>query len=207
VNTVKSSFNKTADEEEPRSYTGLLYVISFLILFISFVLSFIAFFSPFWYVELNTGYMTGLWGRCATPEIYCIWFIERDSAWEKSIPQWHVAAQVLYAIGIIVLFLCMMTSVGQLMFRCCKMSYRLPLYIGVFILVAVLFELLSIMVFGIGAYRDFEVSINSWVGHFEWAFFVGIAALFVVSAAGVIYIHVGRVWHAEMHGYELSLFI
>jgi hypothetical protein len=203
-NTTRSTLNASGRSEEkaPRSQAWLLMGIAFTITFIAFILSFIAFFSPFWIVELNAFYTTGLWGRCDSPDTICIWFMERDFAWEKSIPDWHVAAQVLYSIGIGLLFIALMLAVGQLIFRCCKMFFMLPIFIGFIILIATVFELLSITVFGIGAYRTFEVSLNSWVGRFEWAFYVGIAALFIDSLAGVVFIHAGRKYLKEMRGYD-----
>jgi len=191
-----------SEEKSPMSLAWMLLGISFTIQFLAFLLSAIAFFSPFWYIELNTLYRIGLWGRCDDPDFQCKWFFENDYAWEKFIPKWQVAAQVLYAIGIGLLFISLMLAVGQLMFRCCKTYFSLPIFIGVLILVSMIFELLSITVFGIGAYQQFEVSLHSWVGHFEWAFFVGIAALFVTTVAGIIFIHAGRKFVKEMSGYD-----
>jgi hypothetical protein len=82
------------------------------------------------------------------------------------------------------------------------MYFSLPIYIGIIILVAMLFEVMSITVFGIGAYQQFEVSLHSWIGRFEWAFFVGIAALFVCTVAGIVFIHAGRKYVKEMRGYD-----
>jgi hypothetical protein len=179
----------------------MLLGIAFLIQFLAFVLSFIAFFSPFWMVELNTHYRTGLWGRCNYPDLLCIWFNEQNFAYEKSLPGWHVAAQILYAIGIGTLFISLLMALGFIVFRCCKTVFGLPSIIGVLILIATLFELMSITVFGIGAYRVYEVSLNSWVGRFEWAFYVGIAALFVDSVAGLTFLHAGQKYLREMKGY------
>jgi len=204
VNTTRSTLNASgrSEEKSPMSLAWMLLGIAFVIQFLAFLLSCVSFFSPFWYIELNTLYRIGLWGRCDDPDLQCKWFYENDYAWEKSIPRWQVAAQVLYAIAIGLLFISLMLSVGQLIFRCCKTLFILPVIIGVLILVAMLFELLSIAVFGIGAYRQFEVSLHSWIGRFEWAFFVGIATLFVCTIAGIVFVHAGLKFLKEMRGYN-----
>jgi len=195
---------RSTDDKKPMSMAWLFMGIGFAVQFVAFLLSFVAFFAPFWYIELNTGYQTGLWGRCDGTDNVCIWFLERDYAWEKFIPKWHVAAQVLFAFGIILLFLSLMMSVGQLLFRCCKTVFVLPTITGVIILVAMLSELIAITAFGVGAYNQFEVSLNSWVGQFQWAFYVAIADLFICSFAGMIFIYAGTKYQEEMKGYTMS---
>jgi len=83
---MASSNNKSKDGEQPMSMAWLCLKVAMLLLMLAFLLSCITFFSPFWMVELNTLYHTGLWGRCDDGEFNCIWFHERDYAWEKSLP-------------------------------------------------------------------------------------------------------------------------
>jgi len=207
VNTTRSTLlNTTAKSQEeknknPISNAWVLLWVSLGVHFLALCMSAVAFFAPFWRIELNTWYRTGLWGRCDGFDWVCVWFMERNYAWERSLTGWHVAAQVLYAIGIGVLFIAFCLGVGQIIFRCCKTTLGLPSIIGLMTLGAMLFELVSVMCFGIGAYRDFEVSINSWVGHFDWAFYVAIAALFVDTIAGLLFLAAGSKFLEEMKGY------
>jgi len=69
--------------EQPFAWNDCILKLSFLLQFISFVLSGVAFFSPFWYIELNTDIRAGLWGRC-DKLLECIWFHERT--YEQSLP-------------------------------------------------------------------------------------------------------------------------
>jgi hypothetical protein len=195
---------KNEDDERPQSRAGLWVGIGLLLHLLALLLSTIAFFSPFWMVEVNSLYHTGLWGRCDDSELNCIWFHERNYAWERSLPSWHVASQVLYAIGYGLLILAFLLTIGHWIFRCCKLAFSIPVYIGITICVATLFELLSIIVFGSEAYVVYEVSVNSWLGHFEWAFFIGIAALFNCTFAAFFYIYGGRQVVKDMEGYEAS---
>jgi len=71
------------EEVQPFPWNDCIMKLSFLLQFFSFVLSGVAFFSPFWYIELNTDIRAGLWGRCDA-ELECIWFHERD--FEQSLP-------------------------------------------------------------------------------------------------------------------------
>ena len=64
------------------------------------------------------------------------------------------------------------------------------------------FETFSIGTFGIGAYRVYECSINSWVARFEWAFYIGIAALFNCLLASLTYLYAGWSIRDTMRGYE-----
>jgi len=74
-------------EDSPgESKAKLIVNVAFLLQWLAFLLSFITFFSPFWYIELNTGITIGLWGRCEANIQNCIWFNERDYAWEHSLP-------------------------------------------------------------------------------------------------------------------------
>jgi len=204
VNTTRSTLNtsgKSQEEKNPISIAWVLLWVSLAIHFFALFLSAVAFFAPFWRVELNTWYRTGLWGRCDGFDWVCVWFMERNYAWERSLPGWHVAAQILYAIGLGVLLISFCLGVGQIIFHCCKTIFGLPMIIGLMTLVAMLFQVTSIMSFGIGAYREFEVSINSWVGHFDWAFYVAIAALFVETIGGLMFMAAGSRFVAEMKGY------
>lgn len=197
---MPNSKSKTQDEK-PMSIAWLALGIGWLLLLLAFLLSCIAFFSPFWMVELNTLYHTGLWGRCDDSEFNCIWFHERDYAWEKSVPGWHVAAQVTYAIGIGILFIALMLSIANLILRCCKNMFNMGVIIGLMIFITTVFETLSILIFGIGAYRLYDVSINSWSARFEWAFYIGIAALFNCFFAGIVFVFGGSRMVKEMAGY------
>lgn len=203
VNTTRSTLNMSkTTEEKTRSTAWTLLPIAFIVLCLAFILSGISFFAPFWYEDINNHYRVGLWGRCNDPDLVCIWFMERNYAWEKSITDWHIASQILFAIGIGLYFISLMTAIGQLIFRCCKTFHKLPMFLGMVICIGTLFELLSIIIFGVGAYRTYEVSLYSWIGRFEWAFYVGIASLFVDLTAGLLFIHAGRVYLKEMNGYE-----
>jgi hypothetical protein len=197
------------EEDSPgMSKANLIVNVSFLLQLLAFLLSFISFFSPFWYIELNTGITIGLWGRCEANIENCIWFNERDYAWERSLPDWQVAAQVLYAIGIGILGISCCLAVGHIMFGCCKIFTEgfLPIVFGVLILIAMVFETLSIGTFGIGAYHVYECSIHSWVAHFEWAFYVGIAALFNCLFAGLAFIFAGNSIREDYKGYTAAPF-
>lgn len=70
-----------------------------------------------------------------------------------------------------------------------------------FFLFPAVFETLSILIFGIGAYRVYDVSINSWSARFEWAFYIGIAALFNCFFAGIVFVFGGSRMVKEMAGY------
>jgi len=71
------------EEKQPFEWNACFLKLAFLLQFIAFVLSGVAFFSPFWYIELNTDIRAGLWGRC-DEELECIWFMERS--FQKSLP-------------------------------------------------------------------------------------------------------------------------
>lgn len=191
--------------DDPKLSKGHFVVrLGFLIQLLAFILSFVSFFAPFWHVELNTLIRVGLWGRCDDVELECIWFLQRNYAWEKSLPGWHVAAQVLFAIGIGVLFISCMWSICNLMFKCCRIQYKrglFPIIFGILVAVAMIFETLSITVYGIGAYQNYECSLNSWVARFEWAFYVGIAGLFVCLVSSLLLIYGGLILKRDMKGY------
>lgn len=70
------------------------------------------------------------------------------------------------------------------------------------VIVSAIFETFSIAIFGIGAYQVYDVSINSWVARFEWAFYIGIAALFNCFFAGILFIIGGIRMTKEMKGYS-----
>jgi len=71
------------EEVRPFPWNDCIFKLGFLLQFVAFVLSGIAFFSPFWYIELNSEIREGLWGRC--DRLYeCIWFHERS--FEQSLP-------------------------------------------------------------------------------------------------------------------------
>jgi hypothetical protein len=195
------------DENKTLVRAYFLVRVSFLLQLMAFLLSFIAFFSPFWHVELNTGIQIGLWGRCSNIDLECIWFMERDHAWEQFIPAWHIAAQILFAIGIGILFISCMMAVGNIMFKCCKIRLDVglsPIIFGIMIFVAMIFQTFSIGTYGIGAYREYECSINSWVAHFEWAFYIGIASLFGCLVASCSYLFAGYEIREEMKGYTIE---
>lgn len=187
--------------EDVQAKSGLLVGVGFLLHFLAFILSAIAFFSPFWMIEVNSGYKTGLWGRCDRKEMDCIWFHERNYAWEKHIPEWHIAAQATFAIGFFILTLGLLASVGQLIFHCCRTIYILPFYVGISVAVTMVFELISIVCFGSGAYMVYDVSINSWLGNFIWAFYVGICSLFLCTASSAFYIMGGWKMRSYMKYY------
>jgi len=67
---------------------------------------------------------------------------------------------------------------------------------------SVLFEALSIGIFGIGAYQVYECSIHSWVANFEWAFYVGISALHSCLFSALSYFYVGYAIREEYKGYD-----
>lgn len=201
---MASSNNKSKDGEQPMSMAWLCLKVAMLLLMLAFLLSCITFFSPFWMVELNTLYHTGLWGRCDDGEFNCIWFHERDYAWEKSLPGWHKAAQVTYAIGIGTLTIALILAIANLILRVCKTVFKMGIIIGVLIMVTTIFEIMSITIYGIGAYRVYDVSINSWVARFEWAFFIGIAAIFICFFAGIVFIYGGLRMVKEMKGYSYA---
>jgi len=69
---------------------------------------------------------------------------------------------------------------------------------------SVIFQTISITIFGIGAYQVYECSINSWVANFEWAFYVGIASLFSCLIAAIGYIFSGYSIYEDMKGYEMT---
>lgn len=192
------------DESKAEARNKFIVRLSFLLQLFAFVVSFISFFSPFWYIELNSRIRVGLWGRCDDIELECIWFLQRDYAWERSLPGWHVASQVMYAIGIIILFISCIMAIGNIMFKCCKLHLDLgtcPIIFGILIAIAMVFQTFSIGIFGIGAYQVYECSINSWVANFEWAFYVGIAALFNCLIASLGYIYAGYAIREDMKGY------
>jgi hypothetical protein len=193
-------------EESPSESTAQLVAkVAFLLQWLAFLMSFITFFSPFWYIELNTDITVGLWGRCEADINNCIWFNERDYAWERSLSAWHVAAQVMYAIGIGVLAISCTLAVGTLMFGCCRLSEGTwPIIFGIMIAIAMLFETFAIAIFGIGAYQECEVSLHSWVAHFEWAFFVGIATIFACLIASLTYLFSGCSIHEDYKGYSAA---
>jgi len=197
-----NSNSKAKDGEQPMSVAWLCLKIAMLLLILAFLLSCITFFSPFWMIELNTLYHTGLWGRCDDLEFNCIWFHERDYAWEKHLPAWHKAAQVMYAIGIGTLTIALVLAIGNLILRVCKVVFNMGIIIGGLILVTTVFETFSIAIFGIGAYQVYDVSINSWVARFEWAFYIGIAAIFNCFFAGIVFIYGGIRMTKEMKGYS-----
>jgi hypothetical protein len=191
-------------EESPgESKSNFIVNVAFLLQLLAFVMSVITFFSPFWYIELNTGITIGLWGRCEAAIANCIWFNERDYAWEHSLAPWHVAAQITYAIGIGILFISCWMAIGNIMFQCCKLQAvgTWPIIFGILIGVAMIFETISITIFGIGAYLVYECSLFSWVAHFEWAFYVGIATLFCDLIAGAAFIIAGYNIREDYKGY------
>jgi len=71
-----------------------------------------------------------------------------------------------------------------------------------FVLFLVLFETLSVGIFGIGAYQVYECSIHSWVANFEWAFYVAISALHSCLFAALSYFYVGYSIREEYKGYN-----
>jgi len=66
----------------------------------------------------------------------------------------------------------------------------------------VVFESLSIGIFGVGAYEVYECSINSWVANFEWAFYVAISAVSTCLFASLSYFYVGYAIREEYKGYD-----
>ena len=52
------------------------------------------------------------------------------------VSEWQVAAQVMFAIGIGILFLAFLVALGNLVFKCCRPLTQLPLSIGITILIA-----------------------------------------------------------------------
>jgi len=195
------------DENKAEARNHLIVRISFFLQLLAFILSFIAFFAPFWYIELNTRIRVGLWGRCDDIELECIWFLDRNYAWERSLPSWHVASQVMFAIGIGILFISCVMAIGNIMFKCCKLHLdrgTCPIIFGVLIVIAMIFQTVSITIFGIGAYQVYECSINSWVANFEWAFYVGISSLFSCLIAAIGYLFSGYSIHEDMKGYDTA---
>jgi len=83
--TLSEIFDKmqNKEEEKPFPWNDCILKISFFLQFLAFVLCGIAFFSPFWYIELNTDIRAGLWGRCDRL-LECIWFAERS--FQQSLP-------------------------------------------------------------------------------------------------------------------------
>lgn len=197
------------EENKKSALAHFIVRLAFLLQLMAFLLSFISFFAPFWYIELNNRIQIGLWGRCDEIDNNCIWFVENNYAWERSLPGWHVAAQVMFAIGIGILFISCMMAVGNIMFKCCKLHLDLgtcPIIFGILIAVAMVFETFSIGIFGIGAYQVYECSINSWVANYDWAFYVGIAALFNLLLASLAYIYAGWTIRDDMKGYDQQMY-
>jgi hypothetical protein len=99
-------------------------------------------------------------------------------------------------------------AVCTIMFQCCKVLEEgiWPIVYGSIIAAAMIFETFSIGVFGIGAYQVYECSINSWVAHYEWAFYVGIAALFNCLIASLAYLFSGYSIREDMKGYTSAPF-
>jgi len=66
----------------------------------------------------------------------------------------------------------------------------------------VVFEALSMGVFGVGAYEVYECSIHSWVANFDWAFYVGISGLVSCLFTSLSYLYVGYAIREEYKGYD-----
>jgi len=81
------------EESQPFRWNACILRLSFLLQFCAFVLCGIAFFSPFWYIQLNTDIRAGLWGRC-DKYLECIWFLERN--YQKFLPGAFVRSYCSY---------------------------------------------------------------------------------------------------------------
>lgn len=191
------------EEDKPFPWNECILKLSFLLQFFAFILCGIGFFSPFWYIELNTDIRAGLWGRCDRL-LECIWFVERS--FQQSLPGWRIAAQAMFTIGYLIQLISLLLTIGNVIFGCCKQKVfakeTCPFLIGSLIAAAMVFEAFSMGIFGIGAYEVYECSINSWVANFEWAFYVGISGLCTCLFASLSYFYVGYAIREEYKGYD-----
>jgi len=101
----------------------------------------------------------------------------------------------------VVLLFTLVLSSGQLIFHLCQTFFSLPSIIGIILFIAMMFKLSSMIVFGVGAFGQFEVGLNSGTSTFLWAFYVSVAALLTSTLAGLIFLQAGRKYLQEMHGY------
>lgn len=194
--------------------TTLSYVAPFWILFPSSLSSFFTTtFGKFNIYQTETlGFIknpqwwtAGLWAGCSkngdTPQ--CGWFFQNDFYAEKSLPDWHKAAQGLFGGGIILLFIALLLSSFHLCCRCCKESFSITSVLGSFIITGSICIGLALGLYGGFMARDFDVNFEEGHVKFYWGFFVGIAGAALGFLSALLYFCVGCRGRSHI-GYKMT---
>jgi Na+-transporting methylmalonyl-CoA/oxaloacetate decarboxylase gamma subunit len=167
----------------------------------------------------------GLWGRCdATNYTICTWIWQNDFQLEKTLPVWHKAAQVLYLVGFVILFITILMACVHVCCGCCKETTSLTTILGIMTALGVLAIAASIIVYGALACVERGVNISGGrretsgdvaaaaaedkevddvadvvraavAHHFDWAYYVSMTGAMVASlAVGLFFCDGRRAW-------------
>lgn len=172
-----------------------LFVVGLLVLVIAVLAASVGFLAPFWLVYKESGvsgffttkvlqyWAEGLWGSCYRDNS-CEWYFKNDFEKEKSLPDWHKAAQGLFGVGLLLLLVALLIGAIQMcVCCCCKESSSVVSTLGSLCVSAACLIASAIGVFGGYASQQDEFALKS----FYWAFFVAIGGAATAVVAAILF--------------------
>jgi len=200
-------------ESAHKNMASCVVVFGLLFLAVGFLASGVSFCAPYWLYNHNNFEDSGLWGHgyCGRRNDVSMnvgagdsglsfdvsidncqwrWAWESDWAWERSKldHKWFVATQGLFGLGTVTLLFCFLIACANLCCSCGKERVAVLLTLGLLILFAVLLLAAGMVVFGVFAWIDWDASVHSSTYRYNWAFYLGIGAVFVNSFSALLYV-------------------
>lgn len=138
----------------------------------------------------DAAYVQQLSGQEPNSNPVCVWFVEDDFAVQKSLPDWYLATQCLFAAGLALLLMALFSESFYACCGCCQRRSCLPTFVGSLTVAAGILVAASLALFAGFSCSEQELSSEDkggQAGNLWWAFYVGMAGALVAILSAILF--------------------